>query len=412
MKTRFVSFLLYFIVLLLAVLVEKSTCPMPRPGSFMGRQPYSRPNNPRGRPPTHRRPGHGQTPAGPIRNFIPAAPGLVQPAPLPGPDLALLQQPSNPIGLDNVLLGGVGRGRPPAHTTPGDGQTPAGSIRNLGAAAPNLVQPSNLPGPDLALLQPPSSPIGLDSVLLGGVRPGSPSSPGGTGDPSTRSPQPISPASPIAGPSRSPLPSSHASSIASPSRHLPSSSPISLITGPNGTPLSLSPISIVLSSFGTPQRSPLSASPKGSPLPSSPTSPVRSSVGSPPALSPISPFTGDSQGSPLPLSPTSPVPSSVWSPPTLSPISPLSAGPEGLPPILSPISLVAGPSRHGSSSSTDTDVSRQSPFPPMLSPPYDSPGRRSPGSPTNFPFVGNSPSQAGPASSPGTSSASSSPRTK
>ncbi|KAL1470910.1 hypothetical protein MTO96_040203, partial [Rhipicephalus appendiculatus] len=33
--------------------------------------------------------------------------------PLPGPDLALLQQPSNPIGLDNVLLGGVGRGRPP-----------------------------------------------------------------------------------------------------------------------------------------------------------------------------------------------------------------------------------------------------------------------------------------------------------
>ncbi|KAL1470911.1 hypothetical protein MTO96_040203, partial [Rhipicephalus appendiculatus] len=48
--------------------------------------------------------------------------------PLPGPDLALLQQPSNPIGLDNVLLGGVG----------------AGPVRNLGPAAPNLVQASIL----------------------------------------------------------------------------------------------------------------------------------------------------------------------------------------------------------------------------------------------------------------------------
>ncbi|KAL1470922.1 hypothetical protein MTO96_040193, partial [Rhipicephalus appendiculatus] len=34
--------------------------------------------------------------------------------------------------------------------------------------------PSSLPGPDLALLQPPASPIGLDSVLFGGVRASSP----------------------------------------------------------------------------------------------------------------------------------------------------------------------------------------------------------------------------------------------
>ncbi|XP_049267013.1 collagen alpha-1(III) chain isoform X12 [Rhipicephalus sanguineus] len=149
MNTQFVSFGFYFIVLLLAMLAEKGTCPNSKRGPPLPRGGGVRSGNRRGRPPTRGIYPFAQNQPGLPQGLGRGALGPVPPGSPPGAAGPVITPPSSPVRLDTVVLGAASPGSP------------------RGAAGPAITPSPPQLSPAAAGPSGPSSPLRLDTVVLG-----------------------------------------------------------------------------------------------------------------------------------------------------------------------------------------------------------------------------------------------------